>query len=180
MVTPPNRPASGTLPLLPLRTLTLLPGLAQHVELGRAASVDAVRRARERPSGDPLTSLIVVATQRDAMVERPDIDDLHDIGVLAEVTQALAGMPGRMTAVVRGIERVRLLHVELGPGRTDVHFARAHETTGDPTLAHAYAGALQDLVKQHESLLPASNKNRQRAQSLAMLLAERVPGAIAG
>jgi ATP-dependent Lon protease len=176
---PSSRPRTGTLPLLPLRTLTLLPGLAQPVELGRAASVDAVRRARERGLDDPLGNLVVVATQRDAMVERPHLDDLHPIGVLAEVTQALQGMPGRMTAVVRGIERVRMSEVVLGSGRADVTFARAHETMGDATLAYAYAGALQDLVKQHESLSSNTNKNRQRAQSLAVLAAERAPALVA-
>jgi ATP-dependent Lon protease len=167
------------LPLLPLRTLTLLPGLAQPVELGRAASVDAVRRARERPSSDPLHNLVVVATQRDAMIERPHLEDLHPVGVLAEITQALQGMPGRMTAVVRGVERVRLLAVEQQAGRCDVQFQVAHESMGDPTLAYAYAGALQDLVKQYESLQTSSNKNRQRAQALSVLLAERSPALVA-
>ncbi|MBK6916384.1 MAG: endopeptidase La [Deltaproteobacteria bacterium] len=181
---PPNqppvvRPRAGVLPLLPLRTLTLLPGLAQPVELGRAASVDAVRRARERGSDDPLQNLVVVATHRDAMVERPRRDDLHPIGVLAEITQALQGMPGRMTAVVRGIERVRILDVEVGASRCDAQFQRAHETMGDPTLAYAYTGALQDLVKQYESLQATSSKNRTRAQALAVLLAERAPATVA-
>ncbi len=177
--TPPQRPRAGVLPLLPLRTLTLLPGLAQPVELGRAASVDAVRRARERPADDPLHNLVVVATQRDAMVERPHRDDLHPIGVLAEITQALQGMPGRMTAVVRGVERVRILDVEVDGTRCDAQFQRARETMGDPTLAYAYAGALQDLVKQYEALQSSNNKNRQRAQTLAVLMAERAPATVA-
>ena len=167
------------LPLLPLRTLTLLPGLAQPVELGRAASVDAVRRARERPADDPLQNLVIVATQRDAMIERPHLDDLHPVALLAEITQALHGMPGRMTAVVRGVERVRLLAVDQQTGRCDAEFQRAHETMGDPTLAYAYAGALQDLVKQFESLQTQNSKNRQRAQALGVLLSERSPALIA-
>ncbi len=177
--TPSSRPRTGVLPLLPLRTLTLLPGLAQPVELGRAASVDAVRRARERPAGDPLHNLVVVATQRDAMIERPHLDDLHPVGVLAEITQALQGMPGRMTAVVRGVERVRMLAVEQQSGRCDVQFQVAHESMGDPTLAYAYAGALQDLVKQYEGLQTQTSKNRQRAQALSVLLAERSPALFA-
>lgn len=176
---PPPRPRAGVLPLLPLRTLTLLPGIAQPVELGRAASVDAVRRARDRPASDPMHNLVIVATQRDAMIERPHLDDLHPIGVLAEITQALQGMPGRMTAVVRGIERVRLLGVDQQSGRCDAEFQRAHESMGDPTLAYAYAGALQDLIKQYESLQTSNSKNRQRAQSLAGLAAERSPAMVA-
>ncbi len=178
-VSPSTRPRSGVLPLLPLRTLTLLPGLAQPVELGRAASVDAVRRARDRPAGDPLRNLVIVATQRDAMIERPHLDDLHPIGVLAEITQSLQGMPGRMTAVVRGIERVRLLGVDQQAGRCDAEYQRAHEAMGDHTLAYAYAGALQDLVKHYESMQSSNSKNRQRAQAMSVLTAERQPALVA-
>lgn len=174
----PTRPASGVIPLLPLRTMTLLPGLAQPVELGRASSVDAVQRARRRPRTDPTTNLIVVATQRDPMTERPEHEDLHPVAVLAEVTQALQGVPGRMTAIVRGLERVHLLEVHRSGIQVDTSFQRAHERLGDTTLSHALSGALQDLVKQHDSLLPSTNKSRGRAQNMALLLAERSPGLI--
>jgi ATP-dependent Lon protease len=169
----------GTLPLLPLRSMTLLPGLAQPIELGRPASVDAVRRARAPAAGDPRRGLIVVVTQRDPMVERPMLEDLYPIGVVAEVTQALQGVPGRMTAIVRGMERVRLLAVQTGRGQADVEWHAAHETMGDATLAYALAGALQDLVKQHDGMLPQNAKSRQRSQSLAVLAAERAPAKIA-
>ena len=116
----------GTLPLLPLRSMTLLPGLAQPIELGRPASVDAIRRARDLPRDDPRRNLIVVATQRDPMVERPMLEDLYPVGVIAEVNQALQGVPGRMTAIVRGMERVRLLAVQVGSGRADAEWHAAH------------------------------------------------------
>lgn len=172
------RPAVGQLPLLPLRALTLLPGLPQPIELGRASSVGAVERARVLDAGDPNRNLVIVGTQRDPLVDRPELDDLHDVAVLAEVTQALHGVPGRMTAIVRGLERVRLLDLERDVNVALVQYQRAHETLGDPTLAYALAGALGDLVKQHESLLPSNAKNRNRSQSLAVVLAERSPGAL--
>ena len=159
--------------------MTLLPGLAQPVELGRASSVAAVEQARTRRPGDARANLIIVATQRDPMIERPELEDLYPVGVLAEITQALHGVPGRMTAIVRGLQRVRLLGLHRGDTITTVSFQRAHETMGDATLAYALAGALQDLVKQHESLLPTSAKNRNRSQSLAVLVAERSPSTIA-
>ncbi len=165
--------------MLPLRSLTILPGLAQPVELGRATSVDAVRRARHRPLGDPNTNLIIVSTQKDSLTELPELEDLHPVAILAEITQALHGVPGRMTAIVRGIERVKLLEVEMSPGRIDARWQRAHEAMGDPTLAYALAGALQDLAKQHEGLLPSAEKNKQRAQALAVIAAERSPAMIA-
>lgn len=164
--------------MLPLRSLTLLPGLAQPVELGRPGSVSAVREARAPGTIDRDINLIIVATQRDPMIERPTLEDLHPIAVLAEISHALQGVPGRMTAIVRGLERVRLLGLERHGDTLYAMFQRAHETMGDPTLAYALAGALQDLVKQHESLLPSNAKNRNRSQTLTVLLGERAPGVV--
>lgn len=158
--------------------MTLLPGLSQPVELGRTTSVDAIRRAREDGRKEP-PHLIIIATQRDPLTELPTLEDLHPVGILAEITQALQGVPGRMTAIVRGIERVNLLDVIHSPSQLDADWQRAHEIMGDPTLAYALAGAMQDLVKQHDSLLPTSAKNRQRAQTLALISSERSPALIA-
>ena len=174
-----RRPASGELPLLPLRSMTLLPGIGQPVELGRHASVDAIRMARELPRDDPRHRLIVVATQREELTERPGLEDLYPVGVLAEVTQALLGVGSRMTAIVRGIERVHLLEVDRMQTPSIVRFQRAHEPMGDPTLAYALAGTLQDLVKQHDGLMPVNSQSKQRTQGLAVINAERAPARIA-
>ncbi|MEM9458294.1 MAG: endopeptidase La [Myxococcota bacterium] len=176
---PSRRPASGNLPLLPLRSMTLLPGIGQPVELGRHASVDAIRMAREQPKDDPRHRLIVVATQREELTERPDLEDLYPVGVLAEVTQALLGVGSRMTAIVRGIERVHLLELDRAQTPSIVRYQRAHEPMGDPTLAYAMAGTLQDLVRQHDGLLPTNAQNKQRTQTLAVINAERAPARIA-
>ncbi|MEM7156399.1 MAG: endopeptidase La [Myxococcota bacterium] len=174
-----RRPASGVLPLLPLRSMTLLPGIGQPVELGRHASVDAIRQARELPSDDPNHRLVIVATQREEITERPSLDDLYPVGVLAEVTQALLGVGSRMTAIVRGIERVHLLEVDRLQTPSMVRYQRAHEPMGDPTLAYALAGTLQDLIKEHDGLVPTKPKSRQRTQTLAVIAAERAPSRIA-
>jgi len=171
------RLAAGELPLLPLRSMTLLPGCAQPVELGRPTSVAAVQRARNRHDADT-ANLVIVGTQREALTERPELDDLHAIAVLAEITQALQGVPGRMTAIVHGLVRVRLLALRRDTDATWVRFQVAHETMGDPTLAYALAGALQDLVKQHDTLLPNRPSDKNRAQMLARIGNERSPGMI--
>ncbi len=158
--------------------MSLLPGLPAPIELGRSTSVGAVERARSLKADDPRAKLVIVATQRDPLIERPDLEDLYPVGLLAEVTQALHGVPGRMTAIVRGLHRVRLLGLTRNGDVTTMKYQRAHETLGDPTLAYALAGALQDLVRQHDEALPAAAKNRNRAQTLAVLSAERSPGAI--
>ncbi len=149
------------------------------MELGRHASVDAIRVARERPKDDPRHRLIIVATQREELTERPTLDDLYPVGVLAEVTQALLGVGSRMTAIVRGIERVHILELDRTSSPSVVRYQRAHEPMGDPTLAYAMAGTLQDLVRQHDGLLPTNSQSKQRTQAMAVINAERAPARIA-
>lgn len=159
--------------------MTLLPGIGQPVELGRAASVEAVRMARDLPSDDPCHRLVLVATQREEITEHPGLEDVYPVGVLAEITQALLGVGSRMTAIVRGIERVHILGVDRRQPPPLARFQRAHEPMGDPTMAYALAGTLQDMVKQYDNLLPSSSQSKQRSQGLSIIAAERGPSRIA-
>jgi len=171
---------AGILPLLPLRTVLVLPGASAPLELGKiAAATNAVKHAHDKPRRDPTANLVVIGLQRDTGGSRPTLESLHPIAVLAEITQFLHGMPGRITAVLRGLARVHVHEVIEARGRQDVRFVRAIEPVNDPTLAHALAGALQDLLKKHDALLPAAAKTKARAQALASLGGQRSPGALA-
>ncbi|MCA9660210.1 MAG: endopeptidase La [Myxococcales bacterium] len=170
----------GTLPLLALRSVLLLPGASAPLELGRAtASSIAIKRASERPRSDPTANLLIVAVQRDGGALGSSAESLYPIGVLAEIVQVRHGVPGRFTSVLRGIARVNILDVGDARDHQTCRFDRSHEPLGDPTLAYALAGALQDLLKQHDALLPSSAKTKARAQELAKIAALRAPGEIA-
>ena len=172
-------PAFGQLPLLPLRSMVLFPGVTLPIDLGRTASVEAVRRAHSRPRGNDDANLVIVATQREAMTESPRFDDLHGVAVVGRLVQVLHGLPGRLTVLVEGLERVHLQEIEDAGGFVMGTYQQAHETLGDPTLSHALSGALQDLVSQHDELLPASQNTTQRQQSLDEIVNERSPGRVA-
>ncbi len=177
--------ASGPLPLLPLRGVSILPGVTAPVDLSRQSSaMQAVRRAGERrspagrgASGEPRGRLVVGILRENTAT--PDLDQLYPVGVVCEVVQVLPGTPGRMSVVLRGIGRVRLLDLQSERDHQLVRIETAVDTMRASTLAYAYAGALQDLVKQHDTLLPTAAKTKQRAQGLAAILAERSPGMIA-
>jgi ATP-dependent Lon protease len=179
--------ATGPLPLLPLRGVSILPGLTAPVDLSRQSpAMQAVRRAGERrPSGalkpgqeGGTRGRLVVGILRENTAT-PDLDQLYPVGIACEVVQVLPGTPGRMSVVLRGIGRVRLLDLYSERDHLVVRVETAVDTMRTSTLAYAYAGALQDLVKQHDTLLPTAGKTKQRAQALAAILAERSPGMIA-
>ena len=174
--------ATGPLPLLPLRGVSILPGLTAPVDLSRQSpAMQAVRRAGDRRgtggAGEPRGRLVVGILRENTA--SPDLDQLYPVGVVCEVVQVLPGTPGRMSVVLRGLGRARLIDLYTERDHQVVRVETAVDTMRTSTLAYAYAGALQDLVKQHDTLLPTAAKTKQRAQGLAAILAERSPGMIA-
>ncbi len=177
--------ATGPVPLLPLRGVSILPGLTAPVDLSRQSpAMQAVRRAGERrdskdprPENEPRGRIVVGILRENTAT--PDLDQLYPVGVVCEVVQVLPGTPGRMSVVLRGIGRVRLLDLYSERDHLVVRVETAVDTMRTSTLAYALSGALQDLVKQHDTLMPTAAKTKQRAQGLAAILAERSPGMVA-
>ena len=141
--------ASGPLPLLPLRGVSILPGLTAPVDLSRQSpAMQAVRRAGDRKSqaarsaaGEPARGRLVVGILRENTAT-PDLDQLYPVGIVCEVVQVLPGTPGRMSVVLRGIGRVRLLDLYSERDHLVVRFETAVDTMRTSTLAYAYATKL--------------------------------------
>ncbi len=179
MAPEPSDPSRNTLPALPLRNMVLFPGVILPVELGRDASLRAVRAARVLASSEGRPPRIVVATQKNAGTEDPGLDDVCRVGVLAELLRVMDGLPGRATAIVRGIGRVHLLEWIPDDGFASVRFATLHEKIGDPALAYAMAGALQDLLRTYDESLPAKAHTSRRKRAAAAIASETRPGRVA-
>jgi ATP-dependent Lon protease len=92
----------GQYPVLPLRTEVQLPGNVAPLEIGREASVKAIEAATRDDN------LIVVVPQKNPSVREPTQRDLYEIGVRAEIVQVIKHSPGRFTAVMKLLERVRI------------------------------------------------------------------------
>jgi ATP-dependent Lon protease len=166
-------PFAGVLPLLPLRSAVLFPGVAMPVDLGRPASVEAVRRATGHGRRFGPANQVLVATQRDPMNDQPRLADLYPIATVTRVVQVLRGLPGRMTVIVRGLERVAIDGLERVDGCDLVRFRKLAPSLGKATMSTALAGVLRDLVKRHEALLPSSRASQQRQDAVQEILDER-------
>jgi ATP-dependent Lon protease len=89
--------------VLPLRNLVLFPGVVLPVDVGRPGSLKLVEDVvKHQPSR------LLIATQRDPQIEEPRPEDLHPIGVEAEVLKVVKLSDSRVTVVIRGVERRRL------------------------------------------------------------------------
>lgn len=179
MAPEPADPSRNVLPVLPVRNVVLFPGVTLPVELARDGSLRAVRAARLLASSEGRAPRIVVAIQRRPGTEDPGLDDVSRVGILAEILRVMEGIPGRATAIVRGLGRVNLLEWIPEDGFASVRFATLHEKMGDPALAYAMAGALQDLVRTHDEMLPAKAKSARRSRARAAIDSETRPGRVA-
>jgi ATP-dependent Lon protease len=144
-----NKPAVQTLPVLPLRNLVLFPGVVLPVDVGRSGSLrlveDVVRRQPAR---------VMIATQRDPQIEEPAPDDLHPIGVEAEVLKVVKLSDTRVTVVIRGLERRRLgVFSQVQPYlMADVH--PVEEVNAASPEADGLAMAVRDTCKRVIALSP--------------------------
>ena len=91
-----------TLPLVPLRGLTVFPGMALHFDVGRPKSIAAVRRAMDADK------LVFLCYQNDISIDHPRQQDLAKIGTIAEIRQILNLPDGNIRILVDGIHRGRI------------------------------------------------------------------------
>lgn len=83
----------NNLPILPLRNMTLFPGVVAPVAVGRPSSLKLIAQAAKSES------LIGVVCQQDPSVESPEEKDLYPVGVVAKVMRVLE-LPDNATTVI--------------------------------------------------------------------------------
>jgi ATP-dependent Lon protease len=91
------------LPLLPLRDTVVFPQLMTPIMVGRDRSIKAVEAAVGTDN------LIVVFTQRDPEVQRPDLEDLYTIGVEMTIGRVMRMPDGTTSVLGQGRRRVQLV-----------------------------------------------------------------------
>ena len=91
-----------TLPLVPLRGLTVFPGMTLHFDVGRSKSIAAVRHAMDTDK------IIFLCYQNDISVAEPIREDLAKIGSVAEIRQILNLPDGNIRILVDGLHRGRI------------------------------------------------------------------------
>lgn len=96
------------LPLIPLRGLTIFPGMVLHFDAGRKKSIAAVEYAMSKDQ------LVFLSYQKDIMTENPKKEDVSKIGVVAEVKQILRLPDGNLRVLVEGLYRAGMTAFEDG------------------------------------------------------------------
>lgn len=90
------------MPTVPLRGLVIVPTMALHFDVGRKASIEAVRHAYE--TGEK----VFLVPQKDPTVLDPGTEDLEQIGTVAQVKQVMRLSDDSVRVMVEGLYRGKL------------------------------------------------------------------------
>ena len=97
---------TAVMPLLPLRGISIFPGMLLNFDVERSISVTALNTALGSDQ------LIFLVAQKDAAKDMPTEDDLYRIGTICRVKQLLRVPGGPMVRVmVEGLRRAKLLNL---------------------------------------------------------------------
>ncbi len=91
-----------TLPLLPLRGLTVFPFMTLYFDVGREKSIKALEEAMINDQ------LIFLVAQKDASTDSPGEEDIYDIGTISKVKQLLKLQGDTIRVLVEGISRAEI------------------------------------------------------------------------
>ncbi len=89
-------------PLLPIKNTVLFPGVVIPITVGRDKSIQLIRDANK--SKIP----IGVVAQKDRKVEDPSINDLYEMGTVAQILRVLKMPDGSTTIIIQGKKRFKI------------------------------------------------------------------------
>jgi len=90
------------LPLLPVRDVVIFTDMLLPLFVGRKRSILAVEEAL---AGD---RFLLLATQKDPIIENPEPDDIYTMGTVGRLLRMLKLTDGRVKALVQGVARAKV------------------------------------------------------------------------
>ncbi len=94
-----------TLPLIPLRGLSIFPHMVIHFDVGRGTSISALDEAMLDDSN------IILCTQKDAKIDKPEVDDFYHLGTVVKIKQMIKLPGGTIRVLVEGINRGKIENI---------------------------------------------------------------------
>lgn len=141
-----------TLPLIPLRGMTVFPHMVVHFDVGREKSIKALEAAMVEDS------LIFLCTQKDAKEEEPTLEDFYHIGTVTKIKQMLKLPGGSIRVLVEGVSRGKIVEMV----KEDEYFeAVVEEFTYDPDeieLDKELQAAMRLVIADFEDYLALSKR----------------------
>ena len=150
-----------SLPMVPLRGMTVMPGMVVHFDVSRARSIAAVQEAMVEEQK------IFLTAQKSLDTEEPGAEDVYEIGTVGTVRQIIK-LPNQIVRVlVSGETRGRLQEIEYSDPylRAKVEVIEEEDAdTPEDVNTEAMERSLRDMLVEY-----ASRNGKMSKESIAQL-----------
>lgn len=147
-----------TLPLIPLRGISIFPNMIIHFDVGREKSKAAIEAAMDNQIE------IFLSTQKDYEIEEPDFEDIFEIGTICRIKQIIKLPNNVIRVLVEGIDRGRLISINNKDEYMESEVERIEEpSNADYEGIEAYVNLLK---KSFSKYLNLSGNNRSSIMSI--------------
>jgi len=90
------------LPILPLRNTVLFPGVVIPITVGRDKSLRLVQEVYKK------NKILGAVAQRDGSIDDPELEDLYEIGTVAQILKILEMPDGTTSVIIQGRKRFKI------------------------------------------------------------------------
>ena len=136
--------------MMPIRDVVIFPHMMTPFVVGRESSIRALEDAL---AGD---KKIFLATQHDAAVDEPKVNEIYQVGTIANIVQSLKLPDGNIKVLVEGGERGKVLKVSTDEGHFRVSVkTMAYRPVSTPSLdqlVQKVTALFEQYVKLSQSL----------------------------
>ena len=136
-----NEHLNESYPVLPLRDVVVFPHIIMPLFVGREKSVSALEAVMQHDQH------ILLASQKDAAEDTPNVDSIYETGVLASVLQLLKLPDGTVKVLVEGQSRVRITEYVENAEFFEARIETLDDIPGDTTTTQAL---LRSVVQEFE------------------------------
>src|SRR5215207_8987551 len=138
----------SALPILPLKETVVFPDSAAPLAIGQERSIALIDDVVERDG------MVALVTAKDAEVEQPGWDDLHEIGTAAIVHKLIKVPDGTLRILVQGLQRIKLESRVQDEPYLIGSFSELPDVESDTKEAEALIRNVQMLFGRIVSLVP--------------------------
>ena len=144
-----KRTQQRTLPVLPLRDVVVFPYMVMPLFVGRAKSISALDEAMNEGKQ------LLLVSQKQADLEEPSVDDVFDVGTIANIIQLLKLPDGTVKVLVEGQQRAKINQLNDGEDHFAAEVTPIETTFGDEKELDVVKAA---VLNEFESYLQLNKK----------------------
>ena len=136
------------IPAIALRGMTILPGMIAHFDISREKSLKAVEASMNA------NQEIYLVTQRDVEQENPAIDDLYQVGIVAEIKQVIKMQNNIVRVLAEGKCRAGILSFTKCEGYLEAEIEKLQDVPEElpPAVKNAMRNSVRENFVQYAKL----------------------------